>query len=166
MGVQSSSRPLDLAVLDSIDFDIEGGSNLHGYDLARYIKGHNKQIYITVAPQCPFPDASIGIGLNTGLFDYVWVQFYNNPPYQNNPSAIGSLEDAWKLWTSYIPTNKIFLGLPASPKAAESGFTPVADRNSKLLPAIKRSAKYGRIMLWSRYYDGQTGYSSSIKSLV
>ncbi|KAL9328056.1 hypothetical protein ACSQ67_003059 [Phaseolus vulgaris] len=106
-----------------------------------------------------------GNALKTGLFDNVWVQFYNNPPCQFS-SEITNLEDAWKQWTSDIPANKIFLGLPASSAAAGSGFIDVDDLTSKVLPAIKGSSKYGGIMLWSRYYDGQSGYSSSIKSHV
>lgn len=100
-----------------------------------------------------------------GLFDNVWVQFYNNPPCQFS-SEITNLEDAWKQWSSDIPANKIFLGLPASPAAAGSGFIDVDDLTSKVLPAIKDSSKYGGVMLWSRYYDGLSGYSSSIKSHV
>ncbi|WVZ24151.1 hypothetical protein V8G54_002695 [Vigna mungo] len=139
---QSSSRPLGPAVLDGIDFDIEGGSNQHWGDLARFLKGYamakqGKQVYITAAPQCPFPDAWIGNALTTGLFDFVWVQFYNNPPCQYT-----------------------------SGEAAGSGFIPSADLLSNVLPAIKGSAKYGGVMLWSRYYDAQSGYSSSIRSHV
>ncbi|TKY58832.1 Acidic endochitinase [Spatholobus suberectus] len=171
LGGLSSSRPLGPAVLDGIDFDIEGGSNQHWGDLARFLKGYGmakqgKQVYITAAPQCPFPDAWIGNALTTGLFDYVWVQFYNNPPCQYTSGEISNLEDAWKQWTTSIPANKIFLGLPASSQAAGSGFIPSADLISKVLPTIKGSAKYGGVMLWSRYYDVQSGYSSSIKSYV
>ncbi|KAK8650569.1 hypothetical protein V6N13_140201 [Hibiscus sabdariffa] len=169
LGGTSSSRPLGDAVLDGIDFDIEGGTNQHWDDLARYLSGYNKRgnkVYLTAAPQCPFPDAWVGGALKTGLFDYVWVQFYNNPPCQYTSGSIGNLEDAWKQWTTDIPAAKIFLGLPAAPTAAGSGFIPVADLTSEVLPAIKGSAKYGGVMLWSKYYDDQTGYSSSIKSKV
>ncbi|KAL6291595.1 hypothetical protein ACE6H2_009105 [Prunus campanulata] len=65
-----------------------------------------------------------------------------------------------------IPAHKIFLGLPAAPQAAGSGFIPATDLNSQILPAIKNSAKYGGVMLWSKYYDDITGYSSSIKNHV
>ena len=169
LGGQSSSRPLGPAVLDGIDFDIEGGTNQHWDDLARYLSGYSKKgkkVYLTAAPQCPFPDALVGGALKTGLFDYVWVQFYNNPPCQYTSGNVGNLEDAWKTWTSDIPASKIFLGLPAAPAAAGSGFIPVDDLKPTVLPAIKGSAKYGGIMLWSKYYDDQTGYSSSIKSSV
>ncbi|KAI3427516.1 Glyco_hydro_18 domain-containing protein, partial [Psidium guajava] len=132
LGGSSSSRPLGNAILDGIDFDIEGGSGLYWDDLARYLSSYSKRgkkVYLTAAPQCPFPDASVGRALKTGVFDYVWVQFYNNPP-------------------------------------SGSGFIPATDLTSKVLPAIKGSAKYGGVMLWSKYYDDQSGYSNSIKSDV
>ncbi|BFG22077.1 hypothetical protein CerSpe_083510 [Prunus speciosa] len=169
LGGSSSSRPLGDAVLDGIDFDIEGGTNLHWDDLARYLSAYSKQgkrVYLTAAPQCPFPDAWVGGALKTGLFDNVWVQFYNNPPCQYSSGDLSNLENAWKQWISDIPATKIFLGLPAAPAAAGSGFIPVADLTSKVLPAIKGSPKYGGVMLWSKYYDDQTNYSSSIKSSV
>lgn len=168
LGGKSSTRPLGEAVLDGIDFDIEGGTTEHWDDLARYLSGYSsqgKKVYLTAAPQCPFPDAYIGTALKTGLFDYVWVQFYNNPPCQYS-GGITNLEDSWKQWTSEIPATKIFLGLPASPTAAGSGYIAVGDLTSQVLPAIKGSAKYGGVMLWDKYHDDQTGYSSSIKSHV
>ncbi|KAL2497791.1 Acidic endochitinase [Abeliophyllum distichum] len=167
LGGKSSSRPLGNAVLDGIDFDIEGGTNQHWDDLARYLSAYSnkgKKVYLTAAPQCPFPDAWIGNALQTGLFDIVWVQFYNNPPCQYS-SGMNNLEQAWKQWNS-IPASEIFLGLPASPEAAGSGFVPANDLTSQILPAIKGSAKYGGVMLWSKYYDDQSGYSASIKNDV
>ncbi|KAF2295704.1 hypothetical protein GH714_033661 [Hevea brasiliensis] len=137
LGGHSSSRPLGPAVLDGIDFDIEGGTNQHWDDLARFLSAYSKKgkkVYLTAAPQCPFPDSWVGNALKTGLFDNVWVQFYNNPPCQYSGTG--------------------------------SGFIPVADLTSKVLPAINGSAKYGGVMLWSKYYDDQTGYSKAIKSSV
>lgn len=169
LGGESASRPLGPAVLDGVDFDIETGNNQHWDELATFLHGYNKsgkKVYLTAAPQCPFPDASLGKALNTGLFDYVWVQFYNNPPCQYTSGDVAGLESAWKTWISSIPATKIYLGLPAAPDAAGSGFIPVADMTSTVLPAIKGSDKYGGVMLWSKYYDDETGYSSSIKSHV
>ncbi|KZV27058.1 hevamine-A-like [Dorcoceras hygrometricum] len=164
LGGTSPSRPLGDAVLDGIDFDIEGGTNLYWDDLARYLSNYGsrgKKVYLTAAPQCPFPDYYIGNALQTGLFDYVWVQFYNNPPCQYS-SGVTSFEEAWKDWNS-IPAGKILLGLPASPDAG-TGFVPARELTSQVLPAIKGSAKYGGVMLWDKYHD--TGYSSSIKNDV
>ncbi|KAM0918956.1 hypothetical protein ACQ4PT_008530 [Festuca glaucescens] len=112
----SASRPLGDAVLDGVDFDIESGNSAHWDDLARELKrlSGNRPLYLAAAPQCPFPDASLGPALETGLFDYVWVQFYNNPPCQFNATAgVGNLESAWNRWTG-IPAKQVFLGLPAA----------------------------------------------------
>lgn len=168
LGGSSPSRPLGDAVLDGIDFDIEGGTDQHWDELARYLKSYSKggrRVYLTAAPQCPFPDAWVGGALSTGLFDYVWVQFYNNPPCQYSQGNGANFVSAWKQWLS-IPARKIFLGLPAAPQAAGSGFVPAADLTSQVLPIIKKSGKYGGIMLWSKYYDDLTGYSSAVKSHV
>jgi len=74
LGGSSPSRPLGPAVLDGIDFDIEGGSNLYWDDLARYLKGYSnkgRKVYLTAAPQCPFPDAWIGNALKTGTWNSI-----------------------------------------------------------------------------------------------
>ncbi|PKU60123.1 acidic endochitinase-like [Dendrobium catenatum] len=169
LGGQSSSRPLGDAVLDGVDFDIEGGSPDHYDDLAKYLSAYSnqgKKVYLSAAPQCPYPDAWVGKALDTGLFDYIWVQFYNNPPCQYSGGKPTNLEDAWNQWTDGIKATEFFLGLPAAPDAAGSGFIPTGDLTSVVLPAIKGSSKYGGVMLWSRYYDNETGYSKTILSSV
>ncbi|XP_027095332.1 acidic endochitinase-like [Coffea arabica] len=169
LGGHSSTRPLGDAVLDGIDFDIEGGSSEHWDELAWYLSRYSKRgkkVFLTAAPQCPFPDQWVGGALKTGLFDYVWVQFYNNPPCQYTPGELSNLENSWKQWTSSIHSTKTFIGLPAAADAAGSGFIPVNNLTSQVLPAIKGSTKYGGVMLWSKYYDDETGYSASIKSYV
>jgi chitinase len=123
-------------------------------------------VYLAAAPQCPFPDASLGEALKTGLFDYVWVQFYNNPPCQyTTAGGVSNLASAWEQWTR-IPAGQVFLGLPAAPEAAGSGFVETTDLVSKVLPVVKKSSKYGGIMLWSRFYDLQTGYTDKVKASV
>ncbi|GLT60944.1 hypothetical protein SLA2020_336830 [Shorea laevis] len=169
LGGQSSSRPLGDAVLDGIDFDIEQGSTGFYDDLARYLSAYSsrgRKVYLTAAPQCPFPDSFMGTALNTGLFDYVWVQFYINPPCQYSSGNINNLISSWNRWTSSINAGKIFLGLSASPEAIGSGYIPTNVLTSQILPVIKRSAKYGGVMLWSKYYDDKNGYSASIANSV
>ncbi|KAJ4956204.1 hypothetical protein NE237_012987 [Protea cynaroides] len=168
LGGSSSSRPLGDAVLDGIDFDIETGSTQYWDDLARYLSGYSKQgkkVYLTAAPQCPYPDSHLGRALNTGLFDYVWVQFYNNQPCQYSSGNVNNLLNSWKKWMS-VPTKKIFLGLPAASGAAGSGYIPVNVLNSQILPVIKSSSKYGGVMLWNKYFDDKNGYSAAIMSNV
>ncbi|KAL6994617.1 chitinase [Sarracenia purpurea var. burkii] len=169
LGGSSPSRPLGDAVLDGVDFDIEGGTTNYWDSLARYLSEYSnpgKKVYLTAAPQCPFPDAYLRDALNTGLFDYVWVQFYNNPPCQYTSGNTQNLLDSWTQWTTSVNAGSIFLGLPAAPQAAGSGFIPVDVLTSQILPEIKKSAKYGGVMLWLKYYDDQTGYSSAIKGSV
>ncbi|KAA8539994.1 hypothetical protein F0562_026686 [Nyssa sinensis] len=141
LGGKSSSRPLGDAILDGIDFDIELGSTQYWDDLAKFLSDYS-------------------------LFDYVWVQFYNNPPCQYSSGNTNNLINSWNRWTTSINAGRIFLGLPASTQAAGSGFIPADVLISQILPMIKKSPKYGGVMLWSKYWDDQSGYSASIKSSV
>ncbi|MBA0718915.1 hypothetical protein Golax_006632 [Gossypium laxum] len=169
LGGNSRSRPLGNAVLDGIDFDIELGSTRYWDDLARYLSAYSndgRKVYLTAAPQCPFPDSFLGTALNTGLFDYVWVQFYNNRPCQYTSGNINNLVNSWNRWTSSIKAGNIFLGLPAAPAAAGSGYIPPNVLTSQILPVIKRSSKYGGIMLWSKFFDDKNGYSNSVVTSV
>ncbi|KAM2199698.1 hypothetical protein TB1_002116 [Malus domestica] len=61
-----------------------------------------------------------------------------------------------------VLSRKMFLGLLAAPKAAKSGYVPAALLNSEILPVIKKSSKYGGVMLLSKFCDDRSGYSSSI----
>ncbi|XP_042480576.1 acidic endochitinase-like [Macadamia integrifolia] len=169
LGGSSSSRPLGDAVLDGIDFDIESGSNQYYDDLARSLSAYSnqgKKVYLTAAPQCIYPDNYLNTALSTGLFDYVWVQFYNNPSCEYSSGDVSNLLNSWSTWTSSVTANQIFMGLPAASGAAGSGFVPADVLNSQVLPVIKSSSNYGGVMLWNKYYDDQSGYSSSIKSNV
>ncbi|KAK1320267.1 hypothetical protein QJS10_CPA03g00251 [Acorus calamus] len=169
LGGSSSNRPLGPAVLDGIDFDIETGGSAHYDELAQFLSAYGKQgrkVYLTAAPQCPYPDASLGPALATGLFDYVWVQFYNNPPCQYSSGSVANLQSSWNRWTSSVSATKIFLGLPASTAAAGSGYIPPSTLTSQVLPVVQGSSKYGGIMLWNRYQDGLNGYSSAVKASV
>ncbi|KAJ4962948.1 hypothetical protein NE237_022887 [Protea cynaroides] len=167
LGGESMSRPLGDAVLNGIDFDIELGSTEYWRYLAMYLSEYSmkrKKVYLTAAPQCPYPDKYLGSALDTGLFDYVWVQFYNNPPCQYTSGNVTNLLNSWRKWTSTVPARKIFLGLLAS--SAGNGYIPADVLTSEVLPVTKTSSKYGGVMLWSRYSDLQSGYSSSIKRSV
>ncbi|KAI4348039.1 hypothetical protein L6164_008801 [Bauhinia variegata] len=167
LGGESNSRPLGEAVLDGIDFDIEAGDGQHWDDLARALSGFSQQgkVYLSAAPQCVFPDVNLNGAINTGLFDYVWVQFYNNPPCQYTDGNIDNLIIAWNQWSS-VQAGQVFLGLPAAQAAASGGFIPADVLISQVLPAIQSSSSYGGVMLWDRYNDVQSGYSNAIKGSV
>ena len=157
--------------LDGIDFDIETGDSAH-YDelatfLSRYSAQGKKKVYLTAAPQCPYPDASLGPALRTGLFDNVWVQFYNNPRCEYAAGNVSRLESAWDTWTSSVNVSGgIYLGVPASTAAAGSGYVSPADLTSAVLPVVKAASNYGGIMVWSRYHDVLNGgYSSKLRTI-
>ncbi|KAJ1388467.1 Glycoside hydrolase family 18, catalytic domain [Sesbania bispinosa] len=165
------SGPLGSVFLDGIDFDIEDGSNLYWDDLAKELDAlrqtnANNYFYLSAAPQCPIPDYYLDKAIKTGLFNYVFVQFYNNPPCQYSDGNTGPLFQSWDDWTSLVlPNNStVFMGLPASSDAASSGGYIEPDKAiSEVLPYTKQASNYGGIMLWSRFQDVQNQYSDQIK---
>ncbi|XP_008798676.2 acidic endochitinase-like [Phoenix dactylifera] len=169
LGGSSSSRPLGTAVLDGIDFDIEQGS-ADNYDvLAKALSqfsSQGKKVYLSAAPQCPYPDKHLNTALQTGLFDYVWIQFYNNKGCDYSSGNINNLSISWSQWTSGVTATNIFLGVPASTAAAGSGYIPPNVLTSQVLPVVKTSSKYGGIMVWNRYFDEMSNYSATVKSSV
>ncbi|MED6216785.1 hypothetical protein PIB30_011111 [Stylosanthes scabra] len=166
LGGSSNSRPLGNAVLDGIDFDIETGGVQYYDTLAKALNSHSQQkkVLLSAAPQCLFPDKHLDAAIKTGLFDYVWVQFYNNGVCQYANGNINGLVNAWKKWTS-SQAKQVFLGVPAS-QAAAPGYVPPNVLTSKVLPAIKKSNKYGGVMIWDRSFDVQSHYSDAIKGSV
>ncbi|KAJ6825823.1 putative acidic endochitinase [Iris pallida] len=170
LGGTSKSRPLGDAVLDGIDFDIEHGGAAHYDELAQALSRYSQQgnkIYLSAAPQCIYPDTNLGTALGTGLFDYVWVQFYNNGRCQYSPGSADNLIASWNQWVSSTAAASLFMGLPASNDAAPSGgYVPADVLTSQVLPAIQGSNKYAGIMVWNRYFDGMSGYSNTVKSSV
>ncbi|KAL8153462.1 hypothetical protein V2J09_011222 [Rumex salicifolius] len=170
LGGESASRPLGDAVLDGFDFDMESGPTSHWADLAFFLKAYTmkgrRRVYLGAAPQCPFPDQNLGKALETGLFDYVWVQFYNNQPCEYLNSNATNLIQSWHTWSSKWYIRRLFLGLPAATQAAGSGFIPADVLTTQVLPLIKGTKKYGGVMLWSKYWDDQSGYSPAILASV
>nr|DAD43249.1 TPA_asm: hypothetical protein HUJ06_001479 [Nelumbo nucifera] len=91
------------------------------------------------------------------------------PRLRSAHSQIGNVSkllSSWTKWTSSIQATKFFLGLPASPQAAGSGYIPTNVLIHQILPKIKASPKYGGVMLWNKYLDDKNGYSNTIKAYV
>ncbi|GLU16718.1 hypothetical protein SLE2022_331350 [Rubroshorea leprosula] len=163
----TSAGPLGGAILDGVDFDIEFGDGQYYDNLTYFLKAYDQNVYLTAAPQCPYPDAHLNIAISTGLFDTVWVQFYNNPQCQYSSGNIDNIINSWNTWVSSTTAGNISLGLPASSDAAPSGgFIPADVLINQILPVVKQSDKYGGVMLWSRYYDVQSGYGATIKPYI
>jgi len=68
-----------LYLLRRVDLDIESGDSTGYAAFVNRLREHagngTNQLYVTAAPQCPFPDAYIGQALNDAQFDAVYVQF-------------------------------------------------------------------------------------------
>lgn len=165
---KSNSRPLGDAVLDGVDFDIEQGAGQQYYaDLARKLKSYGgKKVYLGAAPQCPYPDAHLNTAVQTGVFDYIWIQFYNNPQCNYDASDPNKFKNSWKKWTSSVKAGQFFVGLPASKQAAGTGYVAPNVVGSLVLPFVKGTSTYGGVMVWNRYYDKISNFSGQIKSAV
>ncbi|KAF8531500.1 glycoside hydrolase superfamily [Gautieria morchelliformis] len=175
LGGSSSTRPFGSAVLDGVDLDIEGGSS-SGYaafvnQLRTHFNGASKKYYMTAAPQCPFPDSSLGAVLNAASFDAVYVQFYNNQcGLQNFPIASDWDFGLWDNWARNISINKnvkIYVGAPASPTAAGGGYqTPASLAN--ITTQMRHSfPSFGGVMLWDASQAFVNGrYDLAIKNAL
>ncbi|XP_060675862.1 hevamine-A-like [Ziziphus jujuba] len=115
------------AVLDGVDFHIEGG-NFYYYDnLARYMKElfdqkQTQAYYLSAVPHCHYPDYYLGNAIDEGLFDFIWVQFYNNPSCKNSfVFGLDKLLFSWNHYWIHSNASQLFLGLPASIYAARMG---------------------------------------------
>ena len=97
MDFQKSFNQITLYIIWEIPFwtglilPYRGNTTLYWDDLARtfweLINMQERKMCLPAAPQCLFPDKWLDTAINTGLFDYVWVQFFNNPSCQYNDSA-------------------------------------------------------------------------------
>ncbi|VAI42705.1 unnamed protein product [Triticum turgidum subsp. durum] len=97
------------------------------------------------------------------LFDHLWNSYLGGI-YEESDKACnqyGAWEEAWDRWTAAYPATRFFIGLTADeksyqwihPKNVYYGITPV----------VQKKDNYGGVMLWDRYFDKQSDYSSYIK---
>ncbi|KAF9561291.1 Chitinase 1 [Mortierella alpina] len=152
LGGSSPTRPLDDAVLDGVDLDIEGGSTV-GYTAfvaelrSLYATDPKKQYYISAAPQCPFPGAT----LQSAWVDMVFVQYYNNYCGTQGFGSPNFNFEQWDTWAKTMSLNKavkIYLGVPASRTAANAGYV-APERLREILDAVRcRYSSFGGVMMW------------------
>ncbi|KAJ6003580.1 Chitinase 2 [Penicillium canescens] len=138
-GVKQSRipRPFGETFVDGWDFDIElyEGTEYYRYLIAKlrsnFATDPCHTYYITGAPQCPIPEPYMQKMITSAEFDYLWVQFYNNPSCSVNTQIN---YDEWVTNIANTPSAnaKVFIGVPASPLAAtgtESGSRYYLDPN-------------------------------------
>lgn len=177
----SVPRPFGKTFVDGWDFDIESNSGNQYYQYmisklrSNFASDSSNTYYITGAPQCPIPEPNMGEIITNATFDYLWVQFYNNPSC-SNPNEINY--DAWAdLVTGGPSANaKIFIGVPASTTAATgtaSGAQYYFDPSSlsTLVAKYDSNAHWGGVMMWSAGFsdanviDGCT-YAQQAKNIL
>lgn len=131
-------------------------------------RSHDPTIIITGAPQCPTSDAWFYMKemIQEAAFDALFVQFYNNPVCDALSSGTGNKfnYDDWEDildQSTRSKSAKLYVGLPASPAAAGSGFiSPAAVKD--LVCELKDKKHFGGISLWdltrgaSYTVDGKT----------
>ncbi|ODQ45564.1 hypothetical protein PICMEDRAFT_23434, partial [Pichia membranifaciens NRRL Y-2026] len=151
----SVERPFDDAVVDGFDFDIEN-NNPKGYaTLANKLRSYfsedsSKTYYLSAAPQCPYPDASVGDLLENASIDFAFIQFYNNY------CATTGSNFNWDTWNTFAENTspnkniKLFVGLPAATGAAGSGYATIDQIKSTFQNTIlnKEDSHFGGFVLW------------------
>ena len=114
----------------------------------------SKPYYLSSAPQCPFPDASNPIDLLL-LCDFVWVQFYNNPPCEIGSSGFTASLSQWSsaLQASTMAVQpKLYLGAPAFSAAGSSAYAAIGSAEG--MQGIAQSVEgmglsnFGGVMFW------------------
>lgn len=94
-----------------------------------YTTSPSKSFYLSSAPQCPYPDASNPLSLLL-LCDFVFVQFYNNPPCEiGSPGFLPSIQQWSNILTSAATDNstapKVFIGAPSFSAAGASAYAKI-----------------------------------------
>jgi chitinase len=152
-------RPFNDAFVNGWDFDIESNSGNEYYQYlisqlrSNFASDPGNTYYITGAPQCPIPEPNMEGIITSAQFDYLWVQFYNNP----GCSVGGSLNfDDWVSNIANTPSAdaKIFIGVPASPLAATgtssgSQYYLTPGDLASLVGGYQSNFAFGGVMMWS-----------------
>ena len=108
-----------------------------------------KTYYISAAPQCPRPDASIPLDAMQAM-DFVFVQFYNNGDCNiGQPGFVDSL----KAWSSDLAAKgagpRLYIGAPGCSACAGSGYLEADQMASVLAEATGAGiSNLGGVMLW------------------
>jgi len=115
---------------------------------AQYAKDNTKAYYLSVAPQCQRPEASIPLSVIRQA-DFVWVQFYNNLACNVGSPGFNDSFEAWSMDLAQTSTRpKLFLGVLAFADGG-SGYVQPAELVS-VLKDVKAlgGSNFGGVMLW------------------
>jgi chitinase len=174
-------RPFGATFVNGWDFNIENavGSQYYPFLISMlrsyFLADPDHNYYITGAPQCSIPEPNMQTIIGNSTFDYLWVQFYNNPSC-SHPNLLN-----YNSWVDLIKDTpsagaKVFLGLPASPLAA-NGYPTGSQyywEPRSLAPVIKayqNDSAWGGVMLWDARYssnniNGNCTYAQEVQSIL
>ncbi|OLL24189.1 Chitinase 1 [Neolecta irregularis DAH-3] len=169
-------RPFDSSIVDGFDLDIEGGPTTGYAAFVNQMRVHyasmpSRTFYIAAAPQCPYPDYEINPALSSSMFDFVFVQFYNNYCGVN---VYGTSNFNFATWDTFAKTTspnkkvKIFLGVPAAASAAGSGYISAAQLSTIAKALQAQYSSFGGIMMdtsqaWRNQVTSTMNYAQAAK---
>lgn len=156
-------RPFGDAWLDGVDLFLERGSPADRYDvLALELAKHNirggpgKPLHLTATPRCGFPPAGyLRRALDTGIFERVHVLIYDDADCEARWHL------AWDEWTAAYPATRFYVGLTASEMT--HGWVHPKNVYYDVAPSAQKADNYGGFMIWDRYYDKLSNYTSMVK---
>ncbi|KAL0403201.1 UNVERIFIED_CONTAM: Hevamine-A [Sesamum radiatum] len=103
-----TTGPLGDAPLDGIDFSNVSPSP-YWDDLVRALAEFNspqKKVYLSAWATCSYPDPVLGKAIDTGLFDYIWLNYYQNPECGCD-TGISCVLASWFKWSCSLPAGKL-----------------------------------------------------------
>ncbi|CAN6181495.1 unnamed protein product [Urochloa humidicola] len=151
-------RPFGEVELDGIDLFIDQGSPDFYDVLATRLWSYNKQFRARVPAQmsattrCRYPDPRLSRALATGVITRINVRFYGDG------YCAAYWQQEWDKWTAAYPNSGIYVGLPASEQTV--GYVHPKNLYYGVIPVVQKAANYAGIMIWERYADKQSNYSS------
>lgn len=160
-GLDASLRPFGSIIIDGFDLDNESKDPSSYTTFAHALRtlfasDTSKKYYLSSAPQCPRPDASIPVSA-MALCDFVFVQFYNNPSCDLGSAGFATSFAEWSddLAAANNET-KVFIGAGAS-QSAGSGYVEGAALGHRISLARELyTENLGGVMLW----DGVQGLAN------
>ncbi|KAG4431258.1 hypothetical protein IFR05_013263 [Cadophora sp. M221] len=162
--IDDALRPFGDVEVDGFDIDKEDRLPSYFGTLATTLRSHYaahtaKNYYLASAPQCPFPDESTPMDLIL-LCDFVWVQFYNNPPCEIGSTGFAASVDQWStaLEASTLAVKpRLYIGAPAFAEAGPSAYANIGSAEG--MKGVAKGVRdvnlpnMGGVMFW----DGPMG---------
>ncbi|KAL7782663.1 chitinase chi18-17 [Trichoderma ceciliae] len=167
----STPRPFGTAVVDGFDFDLEDPieNNMEPFaaELRSLLDANtSKKFYLSAAPQCGYPDIADESFINGQVsFDWLNVQFYNNPcGVAQYPNSFAWSD--WDNWAKTVSANKnakVLIGTGANVSGVNPGFFPTDAQLAGAISLAKGSSSFGGVMLWDMaQLFGNPGYLAKV----